>query len=195
MACIRALKQQGFNVGSFGVGTSVKLPGATQSSPNIYQFKTPYAAIYEDLKSQNEELFTRNGMLEMIRRDIGVKGELEVRDLVTRPLMNSPSSSEAPEKFQDNLDPYDIILTFEEVVMDKVIEHFSKVSPILMRPVAVVNLDVKDSHEEAAIAAPVALQLCLMIDKAEEWEEELDGLLDNFYQETGRKAIYTICFF
>lgn len=111
----------------------------------------------------------------MIKRDVGVKL--------------------APQKFQDNTEPFDIILTFEEVVMDKVLEHFSRVSPSLMRPVAVVNLDVRDSHEEAAIAAPVALELCSMIDKAEEWEDELDSILEAFYQATGRRAIYNVCFF
>ena len=169
------LKQSGFNVGSFGVGTQVKLPGLSQSTPNVYQFGTPYRDIYDDLKSQNEELYKKSGMLEMIQRDLCVK--------------------EAPQKFQDNTQPYDIIVTFEEIVMDKVLEHFAKVDPSLMRPVAVVNLEVKDSHEEAAIAAPVALHLCSMIDKAEEWEDELDAILESFHDETGRKAIYNVCFF
>ena len=174
MILIRALKHSGFTVGSFGVGTQVKLPGQSQSTPNIYAFGTKYTEIYEDLKSQNEEMFTRNGMLEMIKRDVGVK--------------------EAPQKFQENTTPFDIIVTFEEIVMDKVLEHFARVSSTLMRPVAVINLDVKDSHEEAAIAAPAALQLCSMIDKAEEWEDELESLLERFHQETGRRAIYNICF-
>lgn len=32
-----------------------------------------------------------------------------------------------------------------------------------MRPALVVNLDVKDSHEEAAMAAPQALELCTLV--------------------------------
>lgn len=32
-----------------------------------------------------------------------------------------------------------------------------------MRPALVVNLDVKDSHEEAALAAPHALELCKLV--------------------------------
>eukprot|EP00967_Tisochrysis_lutea_P045443 scaffold55189_cov15-Tisochrysis_lutea.AAC.2 len=32
-----------------------------------------------------------------------------------------------------------------------------------MRPALVINLDVKDSHEEAALAAPHALQLCSLV--------------------------------
>jgi RNA polymerase II subunit A C-terminal domain phosphatase SSU72 len=32
-----------------------------------------------------------------------------------------------------------------------------------MRPALVINLDVKDSHEEAALAAPHALELCSLV--------------------------------
>lgn len=32
-----------------------------------------------------------------------------------------------------------------------------------MRPALIINLDVKDSHEEAALAAPHALELCSLV--------------------------------
>ena len=32
--------------------------------------------------------------------------------------------------------------------------------PILMKPVAVINLEVKDNHEEAAIGGRLTLELC-----------------------------------
>lgn len=35
-----------------------------------------------------------------------------------------------------------------------------------MEPLLVINLDVKDNHEEAAMAAPLALKLCEMVSVA-----------------------------
>ena len=49
-------KKYGMAVSSFGTGSSVKLPGKTRDTPNIYDFGTPYQRMFEDLKQQDEEL-------------------------------------------------------------------------------------------------------------------------------------------
>lgn len=41
-----------------------------------------------------------------------------------------------------------------------------------MRPALIINLDVKDSHEEAALAAPHALELCSIVSIAWQLEAE-----------------------
>jgi len=69
-------------VKSFGVGRTVKLPGASKSQPNTYPFGKPYAEIHADLLGKDEELYTRNGLLAMVKRNMGVKA--------------------APEKWQEN---------------------------------------------------------------------------------------------
>lgn len=89
-------------VGSFGVGAHVKLPGPSQKEPNKYAFGTPYKEIWEDLARKDTELYTRNGLLRNCQRNMEVKL--------------------APERFQECQDPYDVVMTFEERVMDQVID-------------------------------------------------------------------------
>lgn len=39
----------------------------------MYQFGKPYEEIYAELKAQNEALYTHNGLLTMLQRNMGVK--------------------------------------------------------------------------------------------------------------------------
>eukprot|EP00238_Polyblepharides_amylifera_P000575 CAMPEP_0196571078 /NCGR_PEP_ID=MMETSP1081-20130531/1243_1 /TAXON_ID=36882 /ORGANISM="Pyramimonas amylifera, Strain CCMP720" /LENGTH=111 /DNA_ID=CAMNT_0041887845 /DNA_START=486 /DNA_END=818 /DNA_ORIENTATION=- len=96
------LKDKGFCVSSYGVGSHVKLPGATAKTPNSYVFGTSYAFILDDLKGKDNELYTRNGLLPMLERNMRVKL--------------------APEKWQHNTDNFDFVVTFEESVFVKVVD-------------------------------------------------------------------------
>jgi RNA polymerase II subunit A C-terminal domain phosphatase SSU72 len=51
------LMNSGFNVKSFGSGTTVKLPGPSPDRPNIYEFDGPtYEEIQRDLTRKNKDL-------------------------------------------------------------------------------------------------------------------------------------------
>ncbi|KAJ9513934.1 hypothetical protein QJQ45_021046 [Haematococcus lacustris] len=118
--------------------------------------------------------------------------------------------------------PFDVVVTFEERIMEVVLEDMEgrqaasrSLIPVSysqlsqhgqaavesvgagagFRPCLVVNLDVKDSTDEAALAAPQALKLCSMIaafakGKDGCWEAGVEAVLDTFHKETGRRPIY-----
>ena len=165
----------GLEVGSFGVGSQVRLPGASREEPNVYAFGTPYADILADLRGKDEALYERNGLVRLLERNVGIKP--------------------APERWQDNGEHFDVVVTFEESVFDRAVDHLRGREGAGMRPVLVINMDTVDNPEEAEKAAPFAVRLCQMIEAAEEWEDEVDEIIATFDSETGRKPIYTICFF
>ena len=167
-------------VDSYGVGQHVKLPGPSAREPNVYPFGTPYQQIYDELKAKDAPLYTRNGLLTMLERNAKIK--------------------RAPERWQDHdmedvSRAPDVALCFEERVFETLVEDMAQREQTSMRPLLVVNLDVIDSHEEAATAAPLALKLCGMLDAlGEDWEEELDSVVNAFFKDTGRRLLYTVCF-
>ena len=130
-------------VRSFGVGGHVRLPGRTAESPNVYDFGTPYAAIKADLEAQDAALYARNGLLPMVERNAAVK--------------------RAPEKWQACRDAFDVVLCFEERVLEQVVDDLAARHATLQQPVLVVNIDVRDSADEAARVGPQALDLCKQV--------------------------------
>ncbi|GAM21895.1 hypothetical protein SAMD00019534_050700 [Acytostelium subglobosum LB1] len=168
------------NIRSFGTSGNCKLPGPSQDKPNIFPFGTPYQAIHESLRQQNQELYTQNGILNMLERNRRVKL--------------------APEKWQEEqLARFDLVFTFDQRVFDMVIDDMTQRdignSSIPIQPVHIINLQVKDTHEEAVGGAQHALQLVNIIDDDENWEDSLDDILDKFSKRTGRPILYALMFY
>jgi RNA polymerase II subunit A C-terminal domain phosphatase SSU72 len=62
----------------------------------------------------------------------------------------------APERWQDNKLQYDVVFTYEERVFDLVVEDLMNREPSLTpQLVHVFNIQTKDNHEEAQLAAEV----------------------------------------
>lgn len=51
------LKREGFDVGSYGTGQHVKLPGPSLREPNVYDFGTPYKHMFDELRRKDPELY------------------------------------------------------------------------------------------------------------------------------------------
>ena len=58
-----SFSKRGFSVRSFGTGTHVKLPGPAPDKPNVYDFKTTYDQMYNDLLRKDKELHPSRGPL------------------------------------------------------------------------------------------------------------------------------------
>ncbi|XP_022454086.1 RNA polymerase II subunit A C-terminal domain phosphatase SSU72 isoform X2 [Orcinus orca] len=134
------LSKRGFSVRSFGTGTHVKLPGPAPDKPNVYDFKTTYDQMYNDLLRKDKELYTQNGILHMLDRNKRIKPR--------------------PERFQNCKDLFDLILTCEERVYDQVVEDLNSREQETCQPVHVINVDIQDNHEEATLGAFLICELC-----------------------------------
>uniref|UniRef100_A0A8I3NRQ2 RNA polymerase II subunit A C-terminal domain phosphatase SSU72 n=2 Tax=Canis lupus familiaris TaxID=9615 RepID=A0A8I3NRQ2_CANLF len=134
------LSKRGFSVRSFGTGTHVKLPGPAPDKPNVYDFKTTYDQMYNDLLRKDKELYTQNGILHMLDRNKRIKPR--------------------PERFQNCRDLFDLILTCEERVYDQVVEDLNSREQETCQPVHVINVDIQDNHEEATLGAFLICELC-----------------------------------
>lgn len=64
---------QGYNIESYGTGNMIKIPGKSEREPNAYPFGTSYDFIYNDLKTKDQELYTKNGMLHIMERNRRIK--------------------------------------------------------------------------------------------------------------------------
>ncbi|XP_051830399.1 RNA polymerase II subunit A C-terminal domain phosphatase SSU72-like [Antechinus flavipes] len=175
MEAHRILKKRGFRVRSFGTGTSVKLPGPTADQPNVYDFKMTYHQMYNDLLKKDQELYTANGVLNMLSRNKRIKPR--------------------PERFQDCRDEFDVIITCEKRVYDKAVEHLNSRHQETMRPVHVINVDIEDNEEEAILGAFLICELCQYIQTLEDMETQIDKLLLKLEEKHDRTLLHTLYFY
>ncbi|XP_067951556.1 RNA polymerase II subunit A C-terminal domain phosphatase SSU72-like isoform X2 [Watersipora subatra] len=139
------LMKKGFQVRSFGSGNQVKLPGSSADSPNVYDFNTTYEQMYQDLINRDRALYTQNGILHMLDRNIRLKPR--------------------PERFQSCKEHFDIVITCEERVYDQCIEELTNRETGNADPGSqahIINIEIHDNHEEATLGAFLICDLCVL---------------------------------
>jgi len=159
------LSQAHYPVISFGTGSLVRLPGPTITQPNVYQFnKTSYDSIYKELEAKDPRLYRANGLLTMIGRNRGIKwGPERWQDWqvgVPRLTQEKDMGSEGSEGGVP-----DIVITCEERCWDAVIDDLLNRGSPLNKPVHVINVDIRDNHEEAAVGGRAILDLADSLNK------------------------------
>ncbi|TKS71791.1 RNA polymerase II subunit A C-terminal domain phosphatase SSU72 [Collichthys lucidus] len=182
------LSKRGFDVRSFGTGSHVKLPGPAPDKPNVYDFKTTYVQMYNDLVCRPltvgyevqtcipaYQRYTQNGILHMLDRNKRIKSK--------------------PERFQNCKDKFDLVITCEERVYDQVLEDLNSREQETLQPVHVINVDIQDNHEEATLGAFLICELCQCIQHTDDMENEIDELLQEFEEKSNRPFLHTVCFY
>ena len=190
MVAHQQLSLANYPVISFGTGSLVRLPGPSITQPNVYKFNsTSYDAIYRELEGKDPRLYRANGVLAMLARNRTVKwGPERWQDWRVGEPRTSSSSSSSLNTNQSNdalgiadtvrdrskdsgaagveAGVVDIVITCEERCWDAVVDDLLSRGGPLNRPVHVINIDIKDNHEEAVVGGRAILDLAAELNKA-----------------------------
>ena len=185
MVAHQQLSAAHYPVISFGTGSLVRLPGPSITQPNVYNFNAiSYDAIYRELESKDPRLYRANGVLAMLARNRAVKwgperwqdwriGEPRLPGAAGPPSSgqgddnNDDSNTRQPDRGAVGVEAgvVDIVITCEERCWDAVVDDLLSRGAPLNRPVHVINIDIKDNHEEALVGGKAILDLANELNK------------------------------
>ncbi|MCJ1310883.1 RNA polymerase II subunit A C-terminal domain phosphatase [Agyrium rufum] len=156
----KRLAQASYPVISFGTGSLVRLPGPSISQPNVYPFnKVAYAQMVRELTEKDPRLYRANGILNMLERNQDLKfGPERWQDWIPgSPRIGRYKEDQGSAGVEGGV--VDVVITCEERCWDAVVDNLLERGSPLNRPVHVINVDIKDNHEEAQIGGKAILDL------------------------------------
>jgi len=100
--------------------------------------------MFKDLHEKDVKLYKQNGLLDMLDRNRKIKL--------------------APEQwYTEANEAFDVIITCEERCFDAICEDLTDRGEHKNRPVHIINIDIKDNHEDAMLGGRAILQLAQMV--------------------------------
>eukprot|EP00127_Corallochytrium_limacisporum_P004131 Clim_evm76s157 gene=Clim_evmTU76s157 len=100
-----------------------------------------------------------------------------------------------PERFQDCYERFDVVIACEERVFDQICEDLASREQDGTEWVHVINIDIKDNHEEAAIGAEHIYELLEMMNASDDLDSDIEGILLEFYHRFGRPLMHHVGFY
>ncbi|CAM9396226.1 unnamed protein product [Chrysoparadoxa australica] len=171
------LEAAGLACCSYGVGTSVKLPGKDRHSPKVFRFGTPYLSMHDNLAAEDKRLFGKSGVLSLLQRDAQVKRH--------------------PERWQDvpteEAAEFDVVLCFEHRIFDAVVDDMQNRDPENFKPVHLIAMSVKDSPVEAEKASKDVIKLCQQLEELDDLEEGAGDVVASFESQSKLPLLHQIC--
>lgn len=153
----------------------MRLPGPSISQPNVYPFNsTSYDTMYTELNGKDPRLYRANGLLTMLERNRSVKfGPERWQDWA----IGTPRLEHRDDRGSAGVEGgvVDIVITCEERCWDAVVDNLVEREGKLNRPVHVINVDIKDNHEEALVGGKAILELADMLNAAAKEERSRNG--------------------
>lgn len=169
------LSEANYPVVSFGTGSLVRLPGPSIHEPNVYEFnKVSYDTMFKELEAKDTRLYRANGLLNMLDRNRGVKTGPERWQNWQ---IGLPRMDHTTDKGSEGVEGgvVDVVITCEERCWDAVIDDLHNRGGPLNRPVHVINVDIKDNHEEASVGGKAIVDLANSLNAVAAEERENIG--------------------
>ncbi|ETK75087.1 hypothetical protein L915_18264 [Phytophthora nicotianae] len=172
------LNTAGLRVCSYGAGRQVTFPGKTISDARTFKFLTPYSVMHSILEKEDAALFTGNGVLQILERDIPLK--------------------KAPERWQSlsnkQLMDIDVVVCLDYAMFLAVLEDIQMRIRLSFKTkqLHIICLDTVDTPEDALTGGERVLELCreLNVPVNELTEEFVKTMVEKFEKEHDQQMFY-----